>query len=273
MMRESAYDTVEWSFDHESGIGRLTLDRPDALNAISDRMQQEVIAAFERFGELDEASDGVTVRAVVITGAGDRAFSSGFDVEEMSDITSYSDRKRIPERFIEMTDAIEEFPSPVVAEIDGLCLGGGLEIALACDFRYASERSSFAQPEVDFGVLPGGGGAQRLSLVVGVSRAKELCMTGKRISAEQAASEGIVDHAYPAPDLREEVAELCDALSTKPPLAVRMIKQAADRTREVGYEEALEYGSQAWPSLASTRDYEKAVEAFGTDDTPEWQGR
>lgn len=272
-MRESAYETVEWSFDHESGIGRLTLDRPDAMNAIDDRMQREIIAAFERFRDLDEENQGVTVRAVVVAGAGERAFSSGLDVREMSDISDYDERKRIPEQFIEMTDAIEEFPSPVVAQIDGICLGGGLEIALACDFRYASERSSFGQPEVDFGVLPGGGGAQRLSVIVGVSRAKELCMTGERIDAEQAADEGIVTHVYPAEDLASEVESLLDSLSAKPPLAVRTIKQAADRTREVGYEEALEFGSQAWPSLAGTQDYQKAVEAFGTDTTPEWEGR
>lgn len=272
-MRETEYDAIEWSFDGGTGIGSITLDRPDAMNAIDVQMQREIIEGFQQFRDLDEQGDGVTVRAVVVDGAGEKAFSSGLDVSEMSEISEYDEKKRIPDRFNEMTEAIESFESPVIAEIDGICLGGGLEIALACDFRFASERSTLGQPEVNFGVLPGGGGAQRLSLIVGVSRAKELCMTGQNIDADQAEREGIVDHVHPAEELDDEVGRLLDSLSEKPPLAVRTIKEAADRTREVGYEEALQYGSHAWPSLAQTRDYQKAVNAFGTDATPEWEGR
>lgn len=272
-MPEADYETIDWSFDETTGIGRITLDRPEAMNAIDSQMQRELIAGFQRFRELDEDCTGVAVRAVVIAGAGDRAFSSGLDIEEMQAITEYSEKKRIPDRFYEMTETIEEYEPPVIARIDGLCLGGGLEIALAADFRLASERSSFGQPEVNFGVLPGGGGAQRLSMIVGVSRAKELCMTGRRIEADQAQTEGIVDHVYPAETLEEEVDSFLDSIAEKPPLAVRTIKEAADRTREVGFEEALQYGNRAWLSLSQTQDYQRAVEAFGSDTTVEWEGR
>ncbi len=272
-MSDPDYETIGWSFDETTGVGRITLDRPSSMNAFDTQMQKDLIRGIERFEELDERESGVAVRTVVVTGAGDRAFSSGLDVGEMQDIEDYSEKKRIPDLFHDMADAIETFESPVVAKIDGLCLGGGLEVALACDFRFASEDSTFGQPEVDFGVLPGGGGAQRLSMIVGVSRAKELCMTGEQIDAEQAESEGIIDYSYPAESLDEEVRQFVDTLSNKPPLALRSIKEAADRTREVGYQEALQYGNRAWLSLAQTEDYRKAIDAFGTDTRPEWEGR
>ncbi|WP_280537966.1 enoyl-CoA hydratase/isomerase family protein [Halopenitus sp. POP-27] len=272
-MSEPDYDAIAWSFDEDTGVGRIELDRPDAMNAINDRMQRELIEGFRRFRRLEEDRTGVAVRAIVVSGAGDRAFSTGLDVGEMQSITDYGEKKRIPDGFHEMAETIERCEPPVIARIDGLCLGGGLEIALASDFRLASKRSSFGQPEVNFGVLPGGGGAQRLSMIVGVSRAKELCMTGEQIDAEQAASEGIIDHVHPAADLTEEVESFVESIVDKPPLAVRTIKEAADRTREVGFEEALQYGNRAWLSLSQTRDYDRAVEAFGTDADVEWEGR
>lgn len=272
-MSDRDYETIEWSFDDATGIGRITLDRPAAMNAIDVQMQNELIEGFRSFRKLDEEGTGVAVRAVAVAGAGDRAFCSGLDVGEMQELTEYGEKKRIPDRFREMTETIEEFEPPVIARIDGLCLGGGLEIALAADFRLASDRSSFGQPEVNFGVLPGGGGAQRLSMIVGVSRAKELCMTGEQIEAARAAEEGIVDHVYPATDLDAEVDSFLESIADKPPLAVRTIKEAADRTREVGFEEALQYGNRAWLSLSQTRDYQRAVDTFGTDTSVEWEGR
>ena len=272
-MTEPEYETIDWSFNRETGIGRITLDRPDAMNAIDVQMQKELIEGFREFRDCDQEAAGVAIRAVVIAGAGDRAFSTGLDVGEMQSITDYSEKKRIPDQFYEMTETIEEFEPPVIAQIDGLCLGGGLEIALASDFRLASARSSFGQPEVNFGVLPGGGGAQRLSMIVGVSRAKELCMTGDQIDGTQADEEGIINHVYPAEELSEEVESFLDAIAEKPPLAVRTIKEAADRTREVGFEEALQYGNRAWLSLSQTRDYQRAIDTFGSDTTVEWEGK
>lgn len=272
-MTDTEYETIRWSFDGSTGIGRITLDRPEKLNAIDTRMQREIVSGVREFEAIDEAADGVSVRALLLRGAGDDAFSSGLDVGEMSDVSDYDEKRRIPARFHEMTDTIEAYGAPVVAAVDGLCLGGGLEVALACDFIFASERSRFGQPEVNFGLLPGGGGAQRLSMIVGVSRAKEMCMTGEQIDAARARAEGIVDHVYPAEELPEAVREFVERLSEKPPLAVRTIKQAANRTQEGGYQQAIEFGKHAWPSLAQTRDYQRAVDSFGTDATPEWEGR
>lgn len=267
------FETISWSFDEESGIGRVTLDRPDAMNAISETMQRETIEAFERFAELDDRADGVAVSVVVMEGAGDRAFSSGLDLSEMEGLDSYDDRKKIPDLFCAATDAIESYAAPVIAKVDGLCLGGGFEFAMACDFLYASEGSRFGQPEVNFGLLPGGGAAQRLAGIVGVRHAKELCMTGEQIGAEEAEELGVVNAVHPGEELDDVVSEFASTLASKPPLALRGIKDAANVTRQIGYEEALDYGGNVWVNLSQTEDFEEGMAAFAEDREPEYVGR
>jgi enoyl-CoA hydratase/carnithine racemase len=172
-----------------------------------------------------------------------------------------------------MCAAFEEYDAPVIAAVDGLCLGGGFEIVMSADFRFAVEDATFGQPEVNFGVLPGGAAAQRLTTIVGASRAKELVMTGRRIDAAEAAADGIItDVVADEAALDDRVEELAAELASKPPLAVRSIKQAVNITRNVGYDDGVEYASHAWPALAQTDDYAKAIEAFGTDEDPEFEG-
>lgn len=272
-MSDPDFDAISWSFDEETGIGEVTLDRPDAMNAIDETMQRELIAAFDRFEELDDEADGVAVSAVIMEGAGEKAFSSGLDLGEMEGLEDHDERKLIPDLFCEATDAIESYDAPVIASVDGLCLGGGFEFAIACDFRFASEASTFGQPEVNFGLLPGGGAAQRLSTIVGVSRAKELCMTGKKIGAEQALEYGALNEVHPAEELEDAVREFADTLASKPPLALRGIKDASNMTRQVGYEEALDYGGHIWVTLSQTRDHAEGMEAFAEDRAPEFEGR
>jgi enoyl-CoA hydratase/3-hydroxyacyl-CoA dehydrogenase len=272
-MSDPNFETIAWSFDEESGVGRVTLDRPDAMNAISETMQHETIEAFERFAELDDEADGVAVSVVVMEGAGDRAFSSGLDLNEMEGLENYDDRKKIPDLFCAATDAIESYAAPVIAKVDGLCLGGGFEFAMACDFLYASEESRFGQPEVNFGLLPGGGAAQRLSGIVGVRHAKELCMTGKQIGADEAEELGVVNAVHPGDELDDAVSELASTLASKPPLALRGIKDAANKTRQIGYDEALDYGGNVWVNLSQTEDFEEGMAAFAEDRDPEYVGR
>lgn len=272
-MSDSDFDTISWSFDEETGIGEVVLDRPDAMNAIDETMQREVIDAFDRFEELDDDADGVAVSTVIMDSAGDKAFSSGLDLGEMEGLEDYDEKKQIPDLFCEATDAIESYDAPVIASVDGLCLGGGFEFAIACDFRIVSDESRFGQPEVNFGLLPGGGAAQRLSTIIGVSRAKELCMTGKQISAETALEYGAVNEVHPPSELDDAVREFADTLASKPPLALRGIKDASNMTRQVGYEEALQYGGQIWVTLSETRDHAEGMEAFAEDREPEFEGR
>jgi len=272
-MSDDEFDTVSWSFDDERGIAEVTLDRPDAMNAIDERMQREVIELFDRLEALDDEADGVAVSAVVLDHAGDRAFSSGLDLTEMEGLETHDDRKLVPDLFCEATDAIESYDAPVIAKVDGLCLGGGFEFAIACDFRHASEASTFGQPEVNFGLLPGGGAAQRLSTIVGVSEAKELCMTGRRIDAAEALELGALNGVHPADELDAAVEEFADTLASKPPLALRGIKDAANETRQTGYEEALDYGGHIWVSLSQTEDFAEGMAAHAEDREPEYVGR
>ena len=272
-MSDADFDTIAWSFDEESGIGRVTLDRPDAMNAISETMQHETIEAFARFAELDDEADGIAVSAVVMEGAGDRAFSSGLDLNEMEGLDNYDDRKKIPDLFCAATDAIESYAAPTIAKVDGLCLGGGFEFAMACDVLYASDESKFGQPEVNFGLLPGGGAAQRLATIIGVRHAKELCMTGKQIGADEAEELGVVNAVHASDELDDAVSELASTLANKPPLALRGIKDAANKTRQIGYDEALDYGGNIWVNLSQTEDFEEGMTAFAEDRDPEYVGR
>jgi enoyl-CoA hydratase len=272
-MSEREFDTISWSFDDESGIGKVVLDRPNAMNAIDETMQREVIAAFDEFQKVDEEADGVAVSAVIMSGAGDRAYSSGLDLNEMKGLDTHDQRKQIPDLFCEATNAIESYDAPVIAKIDGLCLGGGFEFAIACDFRFASDESRFGQPEVNFGLLPGGGAAQRLSTIIGVSQAKELCMTGKQISAEEAKEYGALNEVHPADELNDAVQEFAETLASKPPLALRGIKDASNMTRQVGYKEALDYGGHIWVTLSETEDYTEGMEAYAEEREPDYQGK
>lgn len=272
-MSDNDFQAISWRFDEESGIGEVTLDRPEAMNAVNEQMERELIEAFDRFEELDEEADGVAVSVVVMRGAGDKAFSSGLDLSEMEDLEEYDERKKIPDLFCETTDAIESYDAPVVASVDGLCLGGGFELAIACDFRFASESSQFGQPEVNFGLLPGGGAAQRLSTIIGVSKAKELCMTGKHISAETALDYGALNEVHPGDELEDAVDEFTEELASKPPLALRGIKDATNKTRQIGYEEALDYGGNIWVNLSQTEDHAEGMQAFAEDREPEFHGK
>ena len=263
------FETIEWSLDEDSGIGRITLNRPDSLNALSATMLVEIAEAFERFEERDVAAEGVATRIVVVEGAGDRAFSAGADIEEFGD-EAYPHVDRTWRRTFE---TVAEAQMPVVAKVDGYCVGGGLELALAFDFRIASDRSEFGFPEIELGIYPSGGGTQRLPRLVGPSRAKELCMTGEFVSGTQAAEEGLVDHVYPADELDAAVEEFAETVAGKPPLGVRAIKDTVDRSQELGLTQGIEYEYQASLPLAYTADYEAGVAAFGTDEEPEWEGR
>ncbi|RLM88523.1 enoyl-CoA hydratase/isomerase family protein [Halobellus sp. Atlit-38R] len=273
-MSDTDFETIEWSYDEETGLGRITLDRPEAMNAINIQMQHDLIDAFDAFQALDDEGDGIAVRAVIVDSAGEKAFCSGLDVGEMSDFSTYHEKKRVPDLFCEMCAAFEEYHAPVIAAVDGLCLGGGFEIVMSSDFRFAVEEATFGQPEVNFGVLPGGAAAQRLTTIVGAMRAKEITMTGERIGAVDAAEEGILtDVVADEDELEAEVDELASELASKPPLAVRSIKQASNITRNVGYDAGIEFASHAWPALAQSDDYAKAIDAFGTDEQPEFEGK
>ena len=263
------YEDIDWTFDEETGIGTVVIDRPDSLNAMTEYTLAELADGFERFEAVDRDGDGVTVRAVVVEGAGEQAFSAGADVNEFGEV----DYPYVDQQWQATMDAVASCPVPVVAKIDGHCVGGGLELALACDFRIASDRSEFGFPEIDLGLVPNGGGTARLATLVGPSRTKELCMTGEFVDASRAVEDGIVNQVYEAEDLDQKVRAFAETLASKAPLAVRVVKEIVDETNELGLRDGLAYEHRASLPLYYTEDYREGVDAFTEGREPEWQGR
>lgn len=271
-MFEREFSTIEWAFDEETGIGRVTLDRPDSLNAMSDQLINDLIAGFCAFDEVNAEHDGVAVRAIIIEGAGDKAFCVGGDVAEIQEQGSDAFPGASGQGNALM-DTIEDAAPPVIAKIDGYCLGGGLEIALSCDFRFASERSTFGFPEINLGIFPGSSGTQRLATHVPPNRAKEILMTGDEYSADVFAEEGIIDEAVPAEDLEETVINFADRISDRAPLAIQAIKDVVDNAREVGPRQGARYVTKSYLPLLKTEDHKRALKAAFEDRNIEFQGK
>lgn len=265
-MQKQSYETIKWSYDEETNIGRIVLHRPDALHALSQQLKDDIVAGFDAFEKIDDENPGVTVRAVIIEGSGDKAFSAG------ADITEFEERNPGIFQPTKAWEVCEDFGAPVIAKIDGYCFGGGMELALACDFRIASERSTLGLPEVNIGLIPGGGGTQRLAQLVGPSRAKKLCMTGEHISAAQAEEDGIVNYVYPAEELDERVDEFATKLADQAPLAVRTLKDVINMSQETHLEEGRMYEHRATMCLFRTDDQKEGANSFAEDREPEWSG-
>ncbi|ELY97191.1 enoyl-CoA hydratase/isomerase family protein [Natrialba asiatica] len=258
------YDTIESEL--EDGIATVTLDRPESLNAFSPTLRGELVDCLEEIRSLDRDESEPNVRAVVVEGAGKQAFSVGADVNADGDapqpnVKEFRDELVLP----------PNLPMPVVAEIDGYCLGAGLEFAMACDFRLATPESELGFPESRLGILPANGGVQRLVSQVGSSRAKELVMAGERVSAERAESDGFVDYVHPRAEIDSFVREFVDRITTGAPLAIRAAKDVIDTGLSTDLETAIRYEHRASRALRETRDHEEGQRAFREDREPEWQ--
>jgi len=204
----------------------------------------------------------------VIRGAGERAFCAG------ADITEFQAGK--PYEFAELGaffTAPAEFPKPVIAAIDGYCLGGGMELALACDFRVLSARSELGQPEINLGLIPGGGGTQRLARLVGTSKAKELCMFGDRIPADEAHRLGLANRVFSGADFAAEVKAYAETLAARAPVAVRMTKRVIDLGADAPLDTGLLLEREAFGLLFSTEDMDEGVTAFLSKRKPEFKGK
>lgn len=264
------FETIQCRYEKSTGIGRIVLDRPESLNAMTQQTLEEIPAAIETFEQRDREGESVSVRAVVLSGAGEDAFCVGVDVDEIGEehypYTASSFRNAL--------FAVEDYGPPVIAKIDGYCVGGGLELSLMCDFRIASERSELGFPEVDLGIFPSAvGTTQRLPRLVGLSRAKELMMTGEFLSGAEAVSEGLLDYTYPAEKLDDEVETFARQLAGKAPLAVRAIKDTVNKSRDMGLSRGIEYEYKAYLPLLHTEDYEEGTAAFAEDREPTWHGK
>jgi enoyl-CoA hydratase len=250
--------------ENDGTIATLTLNRPDKLNALNEALLGELASAFQSFA--DKAP-----RAVVVTGAG-KAFSAGVDIGEMSTMSTV-EAKRRADRGHALGALIESLPCPVIAAVNGFALGGGCELALACDFIYAADSAKFGQPEVNLGVIPGFGGTQRLARRVGIGRARELVYTGEIIAADKALAIGLVNAVVPKDELLTRVRAVADQIASKGPIAVAQAKRAMLRGVDADLPVANELEAQAFAMLFGSDDQKEGMKAFVEKRKPEFVGR
>ncbi|MFB6149505.1 MAG: enoyl-CoA hydratase/isomerase family protein [Halobacteriales archaeon] len=229
------FETVAVEIEDSTGLASVQLNRPDKLNAINAKTREEIAEAFDWLRAQDDAADGFAVSVVILSGAGDRAFSAGADLDEftMAEGDDFNDADLTRFDLPRMYDSILDYGAPVIAKIGGYCLGGAMELALCCDFLIASEGSELGNPEIDTALPPGGGGTQRLPDRVGASMAKELCMTGRYVSGTEAEEIGLVDHVYPDDELDAEVREFAESIAERADPAVRSIKHLVNMADSV----------------------------------------
>ena len=261
----AAYDTLAVTV--EDRIGHVEIDRPHRMNTISGELLDELADAIDRLDADDE------VRAILLTGAGDRAFSAGADVQSMAaggadPINAVELSRQGQQTF----GKLEDSDKPVVAAIDGYCLGGGMELATAADLRVASDRSELGQPEHNLGLLPGWGGTQRLARIIGEGRAKEIIFTAERYDAETLEGYGFLNDVVPADEIDERGRELAESLAAGPPIAQKYTKRAMHAGRTDG-EAGLEVEALGFGHVMNTDDLMEGVTAFMGDGEPEFEGK
>lgn len=252
-MSYDSFETVKVTVDGPLAI--VTISREAALNALSSTVISELTHVV---GELEISTE---VRAVILTGAGDKAFVAGADIAEMVDLTAVQARA-FSAMGGALGNAIESSDKPWIAAVNGFALGGGCELALACDFIHASEKARFGQPEVKLGVIPGFGGTQRLARRVGIAKCKELCMTGDTITAAEALRIGLVDAVWPHAELFAKVKELAERIANNGPLAVAEVKHLVHEGQSATLEHALALEQRSFGLLFGTADQHEGMTAF-----------
>ncbi|MCU1289507.1 MAG: Short chain enoyl-CoA hydratase [Acidobacteria bacterium] len=259
----SNYETI--LLEKRAAVAVLTINRPDKLNALNSKVHIEGVAA------LDELKKDDSVRVLVITGAGAKAFIAGADISEFQDKTPVTLRSNFQER--NLFNSIDNFPKPIIAMINGFCLGGGCELALACDIRLASETARLGQPEINLGIIPGGGGTQRLTKLVGEGKSMEMILTGDMIDAQTAFNLGLVNHVYAAEELEAKTFEMANKIAEKSPIALQMAKEAVKLASRSNLDEGLRREVDLFAICFSTEDKAEGVAAFLEKRKPVFKGR
>ena len=259
VVRRMTWETID--LDIEDGVATITVDRPDRLNA----MNVETLEALEE--ALDEARDA---RALVLTGAGDDAFVAGADIGYMAEL-SVAEAQAYAELGHRVADTIETFPCPVIAAVNGYAFGGGCELALAADLRVAAESAVLGQTEIDLGIVPGWGGTQRLSQLVGDERARRLVFFGERVGATEAHEIGLVGEVVADDDLDAHVAEMAADLAAKPKHALEAAKESLNQVHESHLSAGLTYERRLWSGLFGTHDQREGMTAFVENRDPDFE--
>ncbi|NTU55767.1 MAG: enoyl-CoA hydratase [Anaerolineales bacterium] len=244
-------------------VGLITLNRPQAMNALNNQLMNEVMDALAAF-DTDDA-----VGAMVITG-NEKAFAAGADIKEMS---GRSAREMREADHVAVFGRIRSVEKPVIAAVSGWALGGGCEIALSCDMIVASESAKFGQPEITIGVIPGAGGTQRLTHAVGKALAMEMVLNNRALSAQEALHHGLVNRVVPVSDCLNEALKLAEEIASRAPLAVRAAKKMINAAYDASLTDGLAAEKQAFYDLFNTEDQKEGMQAFVEKRKPEWKGR
>ncbi len=261
--------TVDFKFviyEKSDAIATLTLNRPEALNAFSKDVVSEALAA------LEDAKNDETVKVVILTGSGEKAFSAGADIKTMKGMDA-SGARQLSQMGERLCSVLENFDKPVIAAINGLALGGGLEVAMSCDFRIAAETARVGQTEINIGLIPGWGGTQRLTRLIGLTKAKELVLTGKIVDAKTAEQLGIMNMVASPDKFKETVRQFATELTTKAPVALRIAKELITKGAETSLDVAISMEREGFSVVGSTQDLQEGVAAFTEKRKPVFKGK
>jgi enoyl-CoA hydratase len=257
------YQTI--TLERRGSVAVITINRPDKLNALNQQVHIDGVAV------LDELRGDSSVRVVILTGAGEKSFIAGADISEFADHTPVSQRDLFNQRTLFNT--VDTFPKPVIAMINGFCLGGGNELALACDLRIGSETARFSQPEINLGIMCGGGGTQRLARLIGEGRAMEMCLSGDMIDAPTAHRFGLLNHVFPADQLEAETLRIAAKIAEKAPIALQLTKEAVKFASKSNLDEGLRREVDLFALCFSTEDKVEGVAAFLEKRKPVFKGK
>jgi enoyl-CoA hydratase len=259
----SNYETI--LVEKHGSVAILTINRPDKLNALGSKVHAESVQTLEILRKDDE------VRVLIITGSGEKSFIAGADISEFKGQTPHTQRNTFYEKTL--FNSLDAFPKPVIAMINGFCLGGGCEVALACDIRIASEKARFGQPEINLGIIPGGGGTQRLTKLVGEGKSMEMILTGDMIDANTALNIGLVNHVYSSEELEAKTLEMANKIAEKSPIALQLAKEAVKLASKSNLDEGLRREVDLFAICFSTEDKKEGVAAFLEKRKPVFKGK
>jgi enoyl-CoA hydratase len=257
------FENIVTQIDEEKGVAIITLNRPNALNALSSSVMKELLTALNDYDGNDR------VRCIVLTG-GSRIFSAGADIKEMSSMGSIDALKLGNLDYFDRTQRISK---PIVAAINGYCLGGGLELAMTCDILVAGENARFGQPEINIGVMPGAGGTQRLTRAIGKYKAMDLILSGRQIGAREAYEIGLLSRVVPDESVLTEAKRLASEISSKSPLATRVAKDCVSKAFETTLREGLEFERKNFYLLLGSEDKQEGMKAFTEKRKPVFKGK
>ncbi len=247
----------------EGSVGIVQLNRPKKLNALNSAVMSEVIAALRAYDQDEQ------VGCIVLTGD-ERAFAAGADIDQMADAGAID---MLQMASIDYWDRVRDINKPIIAAVSGYAFGGGCELAMSCDMIIASETAMFGQPEIKLGVIPGAGGTQRLPRAVGKALAMEMILTGEPISAEKALAAGLINRVVPKEVFFQEAMKLAQVVAARPAMAVRLAKEAVNKSYEMTLAEGLNFERRLFYMLFATEDQKEGMQAFLAKRKPEWKGR